>query len=118
MGATTVSLTVKNPAGGENAYTGKFLVDSGATFTVVPATELKKLGIKPKRTIMINLADGRVLEREVGDAIYKYDGIEAASPVMFGKKGDSELLGIVTLESLGLSLDPLRRKLYQATLRG
>jgi len=31
--------------------------------------------------------------------------------VIFGEKGDSTLLGAVTLESLGVWLDPLRREL-------
>jgi hypothetical protein len=31
--------------------------------------------------------------------------------VVFGEEGDSLLLGAFTLESLGLSLDPLRREL-------
>lgn len=36
---------------------------------------------------------------------------EGASPVIFGEKGDSTLLGTVSLESLGLMLDPLKRAL-------
>jgi hypothetical protein len=38
-------------------------------------------------------------------------GRKAASPVIFGERGDSTLLGIVSLEALGLLLDPLRREL-------
>ena len=34
-----------------------------------------------------------------------------ASPVIFGDKEDIYLLGVVTLESLGLILDPIRREL-------
>jgi len=33
--------------------------------------------------------------------------------VIFGQKGDSVLLGALTLEALGLSLDPLRRELKE-----
>jgi hypothetical protein len=33
------------------------------------------------------------------------------APVIFGEKGDSTLLGIVTLEALGVILDPIRREL-------
>jgi hypothetical protein len=36
---------------------------------------------------------------------------EGASPVIFGEKGDSTLLGMVSLEALGYILDPLRREL-------
>jgi len=31
--------------------------------------------------------------------------------VIFGRRGDASLLGVVTLEALGLRLDPLRRQL-------
>jgi hypothetical protein len=31
--------------------------------------------------------------------------------VIFGEPGDSNVLGVFTLEALGLSLDPLRREL-------
>src|SRR4029453_1056915 len=41
----------------------------------------------------------------------RLDGRQGASPVIFGEKGDSVLLGAVTLESLGVRLDALRREL-------
>jgi len=34
-----------------------------------------------------------------------------ALPILFGEDGESDLLGALTLEALGLSLDPLRREL-------
>jgi len=117
MGITNIKLKVKNPESPKKFYESEFMVDSGATFTVVPDKELKKIGIKPVRKETFSLADGKVIKRKVGNALFEYRGIEAAAPVMFGEKGDSELLGIFTLEALGLSLDPLKRELYKATLR-
>lgn len=112
-----MSLKVKNPKNPQKVFEGDFLVDSGATFTVVPEGVLKKLGITPQGTERFVLADGKVITRNVGSAFYEYKGIERAAPVMFGEKGDSLLLGMFTLEALGFSLDPLKRKLYKATLR-
>lgn len=117
MGITKVSLKVKNPGNPEKYYEGEFLVDSGASFTVVPQGELKKMGIKPQGMESFVLADGKVIKRKVGSALYEYKGIERAAPVLFGEKGDNLLLGVFTLEALGLSLDPLKRELYKATLR-
>lgn len=117
MGITTVDLIVKNPRNPLKKFKGEFLVDSGATFTVVPEKELKKLGIKPQGEERFVLVDGKVIKRKVGNALYEYKGEERAAPVLFGEKGDSNLLGIFTLEALGLSLDPLKRELYKATLR-
>lgn len=117
MGISNVILKVKNPQNPKKEFVGRFLVDSGATFTVVPENTLKKLGIKPIRKEEFVLADGKVISRKVGSALYEYEGIEGAAPVIFGQRGDDLLLGIFTLEALGLSLDPLKRRLYKATLR-
>ena len=93
------------------------MVDSGATYTVVPETVLKRLGIKPDDEEKFSLADGRIIKRKVGSALYEYEGKQRAAPVLFGEKDDSLLLGTFTLEALGLTLDPLKRKLYKAILR-
>lgn len=114
---TTVKLTIKNPRDPSKQYVGKFLVDSGASCTVVPKRELARLRIKPTREETFFLADGKSIRRKVGDALYQYNGTQAAAPVLFGEIGDSNLLGIFTLVALGLSLDPLQRKLYKAHLR-
>lgn len=117
MGMTRVALKVKNPRKPSRVFEGEFLVDSGASYTVVPEQVLKKLGIKPAGEETFSLADGRIISRKVGSALYEYEGTERAAPVLFGEKDDSLLLGTFTLEALGLTLDPLKRKLYKAILR-
>ena len=116
MGITTVKVTVKNPKDETQAIEEKFLVDSGATYSVVPKPLLDKIGIKPHREQSFALADGRVIKRRIGDATFEFRGRRAASPVIVGKKNDSLLLGAVTLESMGLVLNPFERKLYRAKL--
>ena len=117
MGITRVQLTIKNPSEPTKIFEGNFLVDSGASYTVVPKQILYELGIKPQREETISLADGTFIKRKVGNALYEYNGIESAAPVLFGEKDDSALLGVLTIESMGLVLDPLQRKLYKAHLR-
>lgn len=94
----------------------QFLVDSGASYSVVPAPILRKLGIKPTSKRSFVLANGTSIERKMGNAIFRLNGQEGASPVIFGEKGDSTLLGVVSLEALGLILDPLRRELLPLPL--
>jgi predicted aspartyl protease len=89
----------------------KFLIDSGAFYSVVPARVLRRLGIKPGKTKTFILADGTEVKRSLGQALFRLNGDEGASPVIFGETGDSVLLGIVSLEALGLILDPLKREL-------
>jgi clan AA aspartic protease len=111
MGLTFVKVRITNPANPQKSANLEFLVDSGAAYSVVPAAVLKRLGIKPtsKRTFI--LADGSSVERQMGNALFRLNGSEGASPVIFGQKDDSTLLGIVSLEALGLILDPLKREL-------
>jgi clan AA aspartic protease len=111
MGLTHVSATIINPANPRRAKKLTLLVDSGAVYSVVPKDVLRRLGVKPHSTKTFTLADGSEIIREVGDAIFKLDGQQGASPVIFGEKDDSRLLGTVSLEALGLLLDPIRREL-------
>lgn len=112
MGMATITLKIKNPEDPSKVVEDAFLVDSGATYTVVPENALKKIGIKPSGEEKFSLADGRIITRKVGNVLYEYQGIERAATVLFGEKGDSLLLGTFTLEALGLTLDPLKRKPY------
>lgn len=111
MGMTYVEMEVTHPSGRRRAVKERFLVDSGAVYSVVPAKVLARLGIKPHSKEEFTLANGQAITRGLGDALFSYKGRRGASPVVFGEPGDSCLLGSVTLEALGLSLDPLRREL-------
>lgn len=111
MGLTYIKARVANPANPRKSADLEFLVDSGTAYSVVPATVLKRLGIKPRTKRTFILADGSRLERKMGHALFRFKGNEGASPVIFGQKGDSTLLGVVSLEALGMILDPLKREL-------
>lgn len=111
MGLTHIRARIANPARPSRTATVKFLVDSGAVYSVVPAAILRRLGVRPHSSRTFFLADGTEITRRVGDATFMIDAQRAASPVIFGEKGDSALLGTVSLESLGLMLDPMKRVL-------
>lgn len=84
------------------------LVDTGATYTVLPRPLLEELGVPPHTRAPFVLADGREVERELGRAWIRIDGREEFSLVVFG---DQALLGAVTLEELRLAPDPVSRRL-------
>jgi len=111
MGLTYLDIRIANPRNPKKAATSHLLVDSGAVYSVVPGRLLARLGIKPHSKRPFTLADGQVVERRIGDAVYSYGDQRGAAPVIFGAPGDSTLLGAVTLEALGLCLDPFRREL-------
>jgi clan AA aspartic protease len=111
MALTFIDVAVASPANPRRSKKVSMLVDSGAVYSVVPKDVLRRLSIRPHSTKTFTLADGMEIRRRIGDALFKLDGYQAASPVIFGEKGDSTLLGVVTLESLGFLLDPIRREL-------
>jgi predicted aspartyl protease len=111
MGLTYIRASIANPARPRRSARLKFLVDSGAMYSVVPASVLQRLGIKPGKAKTFILADGTEIKRSLGQALFRMNGEEGASPVVFGEKGDSTLLGSISLEVLGFILDPFKRKL-------
>jgi len=111
MGITVLTIEVANPSNPQKWEKLDFLVDSGAVYSVVPAKILKKLGIIPLTEQEFRLADGSKITRKKGIAAFRYKDNIGGADVIFGKEGDSTLLGAFTLEALGLALDPLRREL-------
>jgi clan AA aspartic protease len=111
MGLTVLEIEVGSPANPEVTEKVEFLVDSGAIYSVVPASILEGLGIKPLAEQEFRLANGEKVIRKKGVALFKYGERIGGADVIFGEEGDSVLLGAFTLEALGLSLDPLRREL-------
>lgn len=89
----------------------RFLVDSGATYSLLPHKDWKAIGLSPKRSMTFTLADGTTLERKVSECHISLPEGEGHTPVILGEPGDEALLGAVTLEILGLVLNPFNRTL-------
>lgn len=111
MGLTTLAVTIVNPAVQRRSATVECIIDTGATYSVIQGALLRRLGVRPDDKITLSLADGRHVTRKLGEARFLAAGKSRVSTVIFGEKGDADLLGVVTLETMGLFLDPLRRKL-------
>ena len=111
MGLTYITVRVANPAIFKKNIKIKFLIDSGAVYSLVPEDVLKSLGITPHSERSFILANGDEVVRKVGTAAFEYQGHRGDSLVIFGKEGDKPLLGVTTLESFGFILDPFRREL-------
>lgn len=113
MGMTHVEIDVASVARPDVVETVDFLVDSGATYSVLPSDVLDRLGIEPLTEQTFRLAGGRRVARRKGGAIFKFRERIGVADVIFGEPGDTNLLGAFTLEALGLSLDPLKRELNE-----
>jgi predicted aspartyl protease len=111
MGLTTLTIEIANHRKPGRWEPIELMVDSGAIYSVIPATLLRKLGIRSQSKEEFVLADGGRIVRRKGVALFRYEKRTGGADVIFGEPGESTLLGAFTLEALGLSLDPLRREL-------
>ena len=109
MGITYLEGVVTGPTGKQ--ATVRFLVDTGATYTLLPAEESRAIALEPKRAVTFTLADGTTIERKVSECHIALPQGEGHTPVILGEPGDEALLGVVTLEILGLVLNPFTRTL-------
>jgi clan AA aspartic protease len=89
------------------------LVDAGASYTMLPAEMLRDLGVEPLRKQRFVLASGQTMTKDVGETKIRIDGKQVTTIVVFGDAGVTALLGAVTLEELGLGVDPLGHRLIE-----
>ena len=106
-------LTVKPLPDSAKSWTGKALVDTGATDTFLPASVLHKLGIKPAGKRAYELADGSVQDLPIGFGVVEVEGLPAGCTLVFAGEKEEPLLGVTVLESTGLWLDPQRERLIR-----
>ena len=86
----------------------------GATHTVVPRDVLQTLKVETVEQVSFQLAAGRTIDYDVGEARVRLDGREMTVLVVFGPEGMDSLLGATTLELFNMAVDPIRRRLVSA----
>lgn len=113
VGLTYIDGVVTGPRGQQEL---RFLIDTGAQYSLLPHDVWRSLGLEPTRTRVFNLADGTPIRRAVSECIIELPEVDGEtprghSPVILGEPGDVALLGVVTLEDLGLVFNPFDRSL-------
>ena len=86
------------------------LVDTGATFIVLPTTLAKRLALHPRGLCRVDVAGGHQAEWPMADIHIRIGGVEAPTPCLIAE-GGVPLLGAVALESLLLVVDPIGKRL-------
>ena len=109
--ATQVTVRITNPADPHRYWEGLFLVDPGATDSLVPRPHLEAIGLKPKGRRRYELADGRELTVDVTVAEIEFMGEVVGGTVVFGEAGAEPLLGLTALASVGIEVDPRSQQL-------
>ena len=109
MGITYISGIVRSPTGIEAEV--NFFIDSGATYSLVPLRFWEAIGLSAKREMTFTLADGTTVQRRISECYLVLLQGETHTPVILGEPDDEALLGVVTLEELGLLFNPFNRTL-------
>jgi predicted aspartyl protease len=110
MGVFSIEIGLGDPLG-QRWLTVDAIVDTGATFTTVPASTLRELGVEPRMKRRFEFGQGEVKQLDIGLTWVRVDGQETTTPVLFNGEGTTPLLGSVTLEELLLGVDPVGQKL-------
>ena len=111
MGLAKVTTKISAFGNSKKSYEATFLVDTGATDSLVPAPELEKIGVKKEGRMSYELADGTVKEYPYGLARIEFMGETTAGRVIFGSPDSEPILGVTALESVGIVVDPANKTL-------
>ena len=110
MGTFHWPLTVLS-ADGDREETVEALVDTGATYTSLPASLLARLGVVPQRHLEFELANGEVIEQAIGFATVRIEGVTAPTIVVFADDNALPLMGAHALEGVTMAVDQVGKRL-------
>ena len=111
MGTTRVTAAIRNPADPDRFWEGLFLVDTGATDSLVPGPQLEAIGLEPKGRRICGLADGTAVAMNIAVGEIEFMGETVGGTILFGAADAEPVLGATALASAGIEVDPLDRRL-------
>ena len=111
MGATHVTVTIRNPADPKKFWEGLFLVDTGAIDSLVPRDCLESIGLQIKAQRIYELADGSEIKMDITTGDIEFMGEIVGGTIIFGDPGTEPILGVTALESVGIDVDPRSQQL-------
>jgi clan AA aspartic protease len=116
MGLTHVVVKIGN-LGSDDFYDANFLVDTGAVESMAPASELKRVGIKPVGKRTYELASGELRDYEYGLAQLRFMDEITSTDIIFGPENADPILGVLALEGAGFIVDPKSQTLRKLRAR-
>ena len=114
MSTFSVSATLIHPERRERSVALDLLVDTGATYTLLPAEVVAELELPTPEDCPVELASGELVVYDMGEVRMRLGGRERATVFLAGPPGCHGLLGAVTLEEFGLAADPRHQRLLPA----
>ena len=110
MGKLVITIGAGDPQG-DRFHDVEVTVDTGSTFTALPGSMLRELGVPVERTARARLADGSGKNVDIGHTMVRLEGRTLPTPVTFAGPAEPILLGVVTLETALLAVDPVGQRL-------
>jgi len=111
VGHVWVEATISNPFTGRSVAF-KALVDIGATYTVIPRRIFEELQLPPRGKRKVRTAKGFV-ELDECFGVIEIMGKSTETRMLVSDDLEFMLIGVTTLELLGLEVDPITGKLKE-----
>jgi len=108
MGLTSAKVTI---SGAKTSEQLELLVDTGSIYTWVSRDTLSRIGPRPLGRRSFRTIEGGEIVRDVGEATVELAGERATRIVVYAEPSDVQVLGVDSLEGLGLEVDPTTRRL-------
>jgi predicted aspartyl protease len=116
MGSFSAKLRVWNPNSPEKVEELEAMVDTGAAFSWMHRKRLERLGVEKLRRIGFRAMDGSIIERETAAVWVANNAFKAPDIIVMAEDTDMEVIGVHTIEGLGLAADPVQKKLIPTVM--
>lgn len=111
MGYTKVKVKISNPREPSRSHQRELLVDAGAVYTVINGKALGEIGIEAIDKMEFRSISNEKLIRKIDVSEIEVRGRKWLTNIIFGENADNEVLGVTTLEQLGLQVDPVSKQI-------
>jgi len=111
MGTFSAKLRVWNPASPSRVEEMDVIVDTGAAYSWISRLKLESMGVQAVRRMQFRTIEGHTIERDLAPVFVATDGFTGGDNVVMAEAGDMEVLGSHTLETLGVTVDPVNMRL-------
>lgn len=108
MGQTSATVTIYGPLGSRHL---DGLADTTATFTKIPASLARALGLEAPFEVPVELGDGRTVNRRLALADIEIEEVRRPVLVALGEEGERPPIGYTTLEVLGFKVNAVAHTL-------
>jgi clan AA aspartic protease len=115
VGHVTVRVVLTSPYDPARSVVEEALIDTGATRSVIPARLAEALGLQAIGHARVRTASGEE-ELPLSWAFVEIAGKKDVSSLLVSDKLDRVLIGVVTLEAMGLAVDPTSGELKEVEL--